>query len=313
MSRLRGKELAAFLGLAFVWSGNWLVIRIGLRDLPPFLFAGARMVIATLLLLVLVRGSAKATPGERRWIALVGLLQIGVSYGCVYTAEQWIDSGLAAVFFATFPIWIAILGHFALGNAGERLTARTSVAAVLGLAGIAVLESPALARAASERPPGLLAGGLLMIASAMASAVAAIVIKKRLPHVPARRNTLGQAVAGGAALLAASLAVERGAPVRWTPSAAAAVIYLGIVGTLIFVGSQWLVPRVSVAVVGAFPIVNTLLAVLWGAALAKEPVTARGAVATALILAGVVLATGAGVRPPSPSARPGPLAPAGSA
>lgn len=309
MSRLRGKELAAFLGLSFLWSGNWLVIRIGLRDLPPFLFAGGRMVIATLLLLVLARSSAKATPTERKWIALVGLLQIGVSYGCVYTAEQWIDSGLAAVFFATFPIWIAILGHLALED--ERLTARTVLAAGLGLSGIAVLEWPALARAASERPPGLLAGGLLMITSALASAVAAIVIKKRLPHVPARRNVLGQAVTGGAALLAASLAVERSAPVRWTPSSAGAVLYLGIVGTLIFVGSQWLVPRVSVAVVGAFPIVNTLLAILWGTALAKEPFTARGALATALILAGVILATG--VQGPSPAIRPGPLARAGSA
>src|SRR5215471_1493922 len=169
MSRLRGKELAAFLGLSAIWSGNWLVIRIGLRDLPPFLFAAARMAIAVPLLFLLARGFPKSTPRERAWIGLVGFLQIGVSYGCVYTAEQWIDSSLAAVFFATFPIWMAILGHLALE--GERLTARTALAALLGFAGIVLLESPALTRAASARPPGLLAGGLLVTGSAVASAV----------------------------------------------------------------------------------------------------------------------------------------------
>ena len=305
MSRLRGRELAAFLGLSAIWSGNWLVIRIGLRDLPPFLFAAARMAIAVPLLFLLARGFPKSTPRERAWIGLVGFLQIGVSYGCVYTAEQWIDSSLAAVFFSTFPIWMAILGHLALE--GERLTARTALAALFGFSGIVLLESPALTRAASARPPGLLAGGILVTASAFASAVASVLIKKRLASVPARRNVLGQAAVGGLALFAASLAAERGAAVRWSPSAVGAVLYLGIVGTLIYVGSQWLIPRVSVAVVGAFPIVNTLLAILWGTALARERFTVRGAAATVLILAGVVLATGAGGAASRPAAESDPL------
>ena len=53
MSRFGRKELAAFLFLSAIWSGNWLVIRIGVRDLPPLRFAGFRMVLACVLLLFL--------------------------------------------------------------------------------------------------------------------------------------------------------------------------------------------------------------------------------------------------------------------
>jgi drug/metabolite transporter (DMT)-like permease len=292
MARLRGKQLAAFLLFSTLWSGNWLAIRVGLRDLPPLLFAGLRMVIACALLVPLARRSGQAvTARERGWIALVGLLQIGISYACVFTAEQWIESGFAALLFSTFPIWVGILGHVFLS--GERLTVLTIAAAALGISGVAILEWPALVRAAASRPPGLLAGGALMVVSALVSAVAVIVMKKHLPHVPAMRNVRGQAVVAAAFLLLASLALERGAPVRWTPSAALALLYLGVLGTLTFVGIQWLVPRVSVAVVGAFPLVNTVLALFWGAALAGETVSVRLLVGAVLILFGVAVATSA--------------------
>ena len=299
MPRVGRKELVAFFVLALLWSGNWLVIRIGLADLPPFLFAGVRMAIATALLLPLARGVARPTRPEAGWIALVGFLQIGVSYACVYTAEQWIESGLAALLFGTFPIWIAILGHLLLAD--DRLTPRTLAAAAFGVAGVAVLEAPALSRAASAAPPGLLAGGVLMLVSAVVSALSAVLIKKHLSRVPAIKNVQGQAIVAAAVLLGASLLFERHAAVRWSPAAGASVAYLGIVGTLVFVGTQWLVPRVPVAVIGAFPVVNTVLALLWGAALAGERVSGRVAAAAALILAGVVLATSGRAPSPSPS------------
>ncbi|MGH9365256.1 MAG: EamA family transporter, partial [Thermoanaerobaculia bacterium] len=95
MPALRGRELAAFLFFSALWSGNWLVIKMGLADLPPFLFAGLRLTLACLLIggIVLARGREEVSGREARYIALVGFLQIGVSYACVFTAEQWIESG----------------------------------------------------------------------------------------------------------------------------------------------------------------------------------------------------------------------------
>ncbi|MDQ6892863.1 MAG: EamA family transporter [Acidobacteriota bacterium] len=292
MSRFGRKELFAFLFLSTIWSGNWLVIRIGLRDLPPLRFAGMRMVLACLLLLPLaLRARLRPADREAGWIAVVGLLQLGISYGCVYTAEQWIDSGLAALIFSTFPIWVGILGHFRLRD--EPMTLKTAAAAVLGVSGVAVLQAPAIARAGSVDARHLLIGTGLVITGAVASAVASISVKKHLSAVSPPMSVFGQAVVAAVFLLSLSALFERGLPWRWTPPSIAALAYLGIVGTMTFIGSQWLVARVPVPVIGAFPLLSTVLAITWGVAFGREGFSARTAAGAALILTGVVLAVSA--------------------
>lgn len=289
MPALRGRELAAYLLFSALWSGNWLVIRLGLADLPPFLFAGLRLALASVLLGAVVLGRRREPVSGRqvRFIALVGFLQIGISYACVFTAEQWIESGLTALLFSTFALWVGIFAHLFLP--AEPLTARTILAALLGVTGVAVIQGPAVLRALSGHSGNLAAGGLLVLVSSIVSACAVILIKKHLQGVAAFTSVLGQSLVAAVVLLGASAAFERGSAVRWTPSAVEAVAYLGIVGTLTFVGTQWLVPRVPAAVVGSFPFVNTVLALVWGSLLGRETLTPRALLGGALILTGVAL------------------------
>ena len=290
MPSARRRDLGIFWLLSALWSGNWLWIKIGLAGLPPFRFAGLRLALACVLLapFVLRRPRPTVGPGEARWIALVGFLQIGVSYACVFTAEQWIDSGLTALIFASFAIWVPLFGHFLLAD--EPLTGRILLAILAGLAGVAVIQGPALARTGAVTGP-LAVGGLLVLTSAVVSAFSAVIVKKRLSGVSAVANVWGQSLVAAPVLLAASALFEGGAPSRWTAGSAAALGYLAVVGTFTFLGTQWLIPRLPVAVVGTFPILNTLLALLWGSALGHERLTPRAGAGGILILAGVLLVT----------------------
>jgi drug/metabolite transporter (DMT)-like permease len=298
MHRVRGRDLAAFWFFSILWSGNWLLIKVGLEGLPPFRFAGLRMVLACLLLAAFVlRRPRPVSAGEARTIALVGFLQIGISYACVFTAEQWIDSGLTALLFCSFAIWVPVLGHFLL--AGEPLTTRTIAATLFGITGVAVIEAPAVARAGSLPAGSLALGGLLVLVSAVVSALSAVIVKKRLARVSAVANVWGQSLVGALVLLGAAAVFERGVPARWTSGTVFALGYLALVGTFTFLGSQWLIPRLPMAVVGTFPILNTLLALLWGSLLGHERITARAVGGGALILSGVAMVT---VRPRAGSA-----------
>jgi drug/metabolite transporter (DMT)-like permease len=290
MPPARRRDLGIFWLLSALWSGNWLWIKIGLAGLPPFRFAGLRLALACVLLapFVLRRPRPSVSPGEARWIALVGFLQIGVSYACVFTAEQWIDSGLTALIFASFAIWVPLFGHFLLAD--EPLTGRILLAILAGIAGVAVIQGPALSRAGSLTGP-LAAGGLLVLTSAVVSAFSAVIVKKCLSGVSAVANVWGQSLVAAPVLLAASALFESGAPSRWTAGSAAALAYLAVVGTFTFLGTQWLIPRLPVAVVGTFPILNTLLALLWGSALGHERLTPRAGAGGILILSGVLLVT----------------------
>ena len=290
MPPARRRDLGIFWLLSALWSGNWLWIKIGLAGLPPFRFAGLRLALACVLLapFVLKRPRPMVSSGEARWIALVGFLQIGVSYACVFTAEQWIDSGLTALIFASFAIWVPLFGHFLLAD--EPLTGRILLAILAGLAGVAVIQGPALARTGAVTGP-LAAGGLLVLTSAVVSAFSAVIVKKRLSRISAVANVWGQSLIAAPVLLAASALFERDLPSRWTTGSAAALGYLAVVGTFTFLGTQWLIPRLPVAVVGTFPILNTLLALLWGSALGHERITARAGAGGILILLGVLLVT----------------------
>jgi drug/metabolite transporter (DMT)-like permease len=290
MTALRGRRLAVYLFLCAVWGSTWLFIKIGLRDLPPLTFAGLRMGLACLLLAPFALAARRnLSRREVLFVAIAGFLQIGLSYALLFIATQWIASGLAALLFASFPIWVALFAHFLLPD--EPLTPKAVAAAVLGLAGVGVIEAPALTRLFSSPAGHIAAGGTLVLSAAVVSAYANVLNKKSFSEVPPVLNVWGQTLVGSVFLLLGAGIFEKGAPVRWTPSGLASLAYLAIFGTaLTFAGLFWLIPKVPVAVVGTIPLVDTLIAVLLGNLVLQEKLSLRILAGGAMILAGVVFA-----------------------
>ena len=133
-------------------------------------------------------------------------------------------------------------------------------------------------------------GGLLVLASALISGYANVLVKKWLGGVPPARNVWVQTLVGSALLFLLAAVFERGETIRWTPAALAALAYLVVFGTVLtFVGLFWLVPRVPVAVIGTIPLVDMLIAVLLGAVFLGEALPLRVLFGGVLILTGVIL------------------------
>jgi hypothetical protein len=100
---------------------TYLAIRIGVRTLPPALFAGTRFFVAGLVFLAYLKIRGVPLPNRRDLfnIAIVGILLLVIANGCVVWAEQWVPSGLAALIVATLPFWVS--GIEALVPSGNRL------------------------------------------------------------------------------------------------------------------------------------------------------------------------------------------------
>jgi len=230
VTALKGRRLAVYSFCVAVWGSTWLVIKIGLTDLPPFHFAAIRMTLACLLMAPLAfKARARPTRSEAFWIAVSGWLQIGVAYALIFAGEQWIDSGLAAILFCSFPIWVGLFAHWWLPN--EPLTARVALGAALGLSGVVVIQWPALAGALAARPGPLLYGGLCVLGSAISSAISNVINKRHFAAVSPYQNVWGQTLVGSAFLWLLALALEHGAAMRWTAGSFLAVAYLTIFGT----------------------------------------------------------------------------------
>ncbi|HTN53950.1 MAG TPA: DMT family transporter [Anaeromyxobacter sp.] len=304
---MRTAVALVYVAVAFLWGSTWMVVRVGLHDLPPLLFAGVRMALAAAILgpVALRGGHWREIVGPARWrVALVGLFQIAIPYGLLFAAQQWVPSGLAAVLFATFPVWIALVARVLLP--GERLTPAKIASAVLGVLGIAVLQWPRLAEL--ERSLPLALGSALVVLASITVAVANVLARRHAFEVSPLALTTGQAAVGGVVLLVVAYPFEHTHPVAFTPVAVGALLYLAIFGTaLTYLGLYWLLPRVPIAAVGAIPLLDTAFAVALGAAILSEPVGWPFAAGGAMVLGAAALAgMGEGAAPPSP---PGPAVP----
>ncbi len=286
---MRGRVLFLYSLCCLIWGSTWLVIKIGLADFPPFEFAALRMGIACAVLAPISFRAGFPSLSAREWraVAFSGILQIGFSYAFIFAAEAKIDSGLTAILFASFPIWVGLFAHALLP--GEPLTRANLTAALFGLFGVAVLEFPALR--------GLLRGGSLgwtaffPAASAVSSALSNVWIKRHLSRVSPAVNLWGQTLVGSLFLLFLSFSFERHARILWTPKAVASLLYLSIPGTVVaFLALLWLIPRVPMSTIGVIPLIDTLIAVLLGVVVLAEPFGWRIFFGGLLILGGAALA-----------------------
>src|ERR1700728_833540 len=133
------KVLLAFAIIYLVWGSTFLAIRIGVREVPPFLLAGLRFLVAGIVLYVWTRAKGAPAPTRGEWIAASSLavLIFVLDYGLLFWAEKRVPSGIAAVMLATIPVFMALSEIVILRT--QQLTVRLAVALLVGIAGVAAL------------------------------------------------------------------------------------------------------------------------------------------------------------------------------
>jgi drug/metabolite transporter (DMT)-like permease len=284
----RGRLIAGFLLLTVIWGTTWAAIRIGLDGVPPFTGVAVRFAIAGTLLLALARPfDVRLGRGRHEKVLWVvnGLLSFCISYAAVYWSEQYIPSGLAAVLFATYPLFVAALAHFLLP--GERLSGIAVGGMVLGFAGVAVIFSDDLTLLGGET---VQQAALVMLVSPVVSAVASVVIKRWGSDVPPLSLAAVPMLIAGVVMGAVALLVERHRPLVFDARSVGALLYLALLGSAVtFTIYYWLLARVKATQVALMSYLIPIVAVAVGAVLFDEPLRPRLLAGSALVLAGVVI------------------------
>src|SRR5580698_1956771 len=129
------KTLLAFAIIYFVWGSTYLAIRVGVREVPPFLLAAMRFLVAGLVLYGWMIARGERSPSRRQWMSafLLALLIFVLDYGLLFWAEQRVPSGVAAVMMATIPVFMAMSEIIFLRT--QRLTVRLAAALLIGIGG----------------------------------------------------------------------------------------------------------------------------------------------------------------------------------
>src|ERR1700757_930934 len=290
--RPRWKTLLAFFIIYFVWGSTFIFIRIGVRELPPLLFAAMRFLPAGLILYGWMIAHGERSPTARQWLSatILALLIFVGDYGLLFWAEQRVHSGIAAVMMATIPAFMALSEIVFLGT--QRLTLRLASALLIGLGGVLVLVSRTLHVGGA---PIDSTGAIALILASMSWSIASI-LSRRLHLPPSKVMSAGaQMVAGGIllTLISGALGEFRSLdPAHIPPRAWFALVYLIVFGSLVgFTAYVWLIHHESPTKVGTYAYVNPVVAVLVGYFLGGEPLGARTVLGTAFVLVSVLVIT----------------------
>ena len=286
------KTLLAFAIIYFVWGSTYLAIRVGVREVPPFVFAAMRFLVAGLVLYGWMMARGERWPSMRQWGSafLLGLLIFVLDYGVLFWAEQRVPSGIAAVMMATIPAFMALSEIIFLRT--QRLTFRLALALLIGLGGVAVLVSNSLNLGGA--PIDRAGAVALLIASLSWSAGSALTRKLPLPASKVMSSGT-QMLAGGIllALTAGALGEFRDFhPGSVSREAWLALLYLTVAGSIVaFTVYVWLIHHESPTKVGTYAYVNPVVAVLLGYFLGGETLGLRTILGTLCVLVSVVVIT----------------------
>lgn len=291
------KVLLAFGIIYFVWGSTFLAIRVGVREVPPFLLAGMRFLLAGIVLYAWMRAKGAASPTARQWAAaaLLSVLIFVLDYGLLFWAEQRVPSGIAAVMMATIPVFMALSEILFLRT--QTLTGRLAFALLVGIGGVVVLTSRSLGL--GERPIDT-SGAIALLVAAISWSVASALMRK-LP-MPASKpmSSAEQMLSGGVLLTLTAGALgefREFHPQTVSRGAWIALAYLVVAGSIVaFTAYVWLIHHESPTKVGTYAYVNPVVAVALGYFLGGEAVGPRTLLGALLVLVSVIVITTAPAR-----------------
>ncbi len=286
------KILLAFAIIYFVWGSTFLAIRVGVREVPPFLLAAMRFLVAGLVLYGWMLARGEPSPSRRQWTSalLLAVLIFVLDYGLLFWAEQRVPSGIAAVMMATIPVFMTMSEIIFLRT--QRLTIRLAIALLIGIGGVAVLMSRSLNLGGA---PIDTAGATALIIASISWSVASALTRK-LPLPPSKVMSSGAQMFAGGLLLtltAAALGEFRNFhPSTVSRGAWLALLYLIVAGSIIaFTAYVWLIHHESPTKVGTYAYVNPVVAVFLGCFLGGETLDLRTVLGTLFVLVSVVVIT----------------------
>ena len=275
----------AFLTIYVVWGSTFVAIRIAVQQVPPLFAASVRFLVAgtALYFYLRLRGVQRPTSAEWQNLTLLALLMFVLDYSAVFWGEKYIPSGVTSLIIATVPLTTILFEVFVF-----RLQAfqwPLLFAILLGFGGVSIVMLQGNGQQLS------IGSCLIIFGGSVSWAIGSVLTRSlRLPE--SKMLTAGaEMLIGGAVLLLLSACVGELHPFpRISPSAAAALVYLIVFGSLLgFSAYMWLLAHMPATRVASHAYVNPIVAVALGYFIAGEVITWKTVLGAALVLASVAV------------------------
>jgi drug/metabolite transporter (DMT)-like permease len=276
----------AFFAIYVIWGATYLLNKIAVTELPAFMLAGTRFVVAGLLIFGIAKlsgRSLKITKTQLINTSIAGFLFLTFGNGVIVWALKYVDSGFAALEVSAQPLVVLLLMRILQG---KRIQPMSLVGIGLGFIGIFLLVS----QKQIINQEGALLGMALIFACMLSWAYGSLFVGTA--DLPANYfvNTGYQMFTGGILLFLISLLLGEQwvSPLAWSTPVQWSMFLLIIFGSIVaFTSFNYLLRVVSPEKVATSSYVNPIIAMLLGWYFLKEEITIQSAIAALILLTGV--------------------------
>ena len=277
----------ALFSIYIIWGTTYLAIRIGVANLPPFLFTGLRFIAAgpLLLIILLLRKYKLPNKNDLFHLSISGLLLLGGGTGLVVFAEQWVPSGLTALLITTVPFWV--VGINAIIPQGKKINSTVFLGLLLGLVGVGIIFGEDFVRLFD---PAYLRGVIGLMFAVVLWSVGTLYSKYKKISVHPLMSAAMQMIIAGVIITTLGLILGEGSRLHFTNSSFYSYLYLVIVGSIAGYSSYvYAVAHLPVSLVATYAYVNPIIALFLGWLVLDEKISLWVILAAVVILFGVTL------------------------
>lgn len=278
--------IAAFFAIYVIWGSTYLLNKIAVAELPPFLLAGIRFITAGSIVFILaaLMGKSLRITKKQLWNSiLAGFLFLSFGNGVVVWALKYVDSNFAALEISAQPLIILLMMWILQGKSIQPMSL---VGIVLGIIGIYLLINQDMV---IEQEDAWLGIGLIFLAM-LAWAYGSLFVQGADFPPNYFVNTGYQMFTGGVMLGLISLVFGEtwSNPLTWRAETHWAMALLVIFGSIVaFTSFNFLLKNVSPEKVSTNTYVNPIVAMILGAYFLNEAITTQSVIAAVILLTGV--------------------------
>ncbi len=278
--------ILAFFAIYVIWGSTYLMNKIAVTELPPFMLASYRFTTAGLLIFALakiMRIPLAITKRQLKNTIIAGILFLSFGNGVVVWALRYVDSGFAALEISAQPLIILLLMRMLQG---KKIQPMSVVGVIFGIVGIYLLVSQKQIITREDSITGMIMIFVCMMSWAYGSL---FVAKADLP-TNYFVNTGYQMFTAGIilALMSLGFGEEWSAPLNWSVKVQWSMVLLVIFGSILaFTSFNYLLKAVSPEKVATSTYVNPIVALLLGWYFLDEQITVQSVIAAVVLLTGV--------------------------
>ena len=276
----------AFFSIYVIWGSTYLLNKIAVTELPPFMLASIRFTTAALLIFMIakiLKYNLRITKKQLLNCTIVGFLFLTFGNGVVVWALKYVDSGFAALEISAQPLVVLLLMRV---FEGKKIQPMSVVGVILGFIGIYLLVS----QKEIISQEGTVIGMLMIFVCMLSWAYGSIFVSKADFPPNYFINTGYQMLMGGIMLCIVSFLFgeEWSLPTEWSQPVQYSMLLLILFGSLIaFTSFNYLLRVVSPEKVATSTYVNPIIALILGWYFLNEQITTQSIVAAVVLLTGV--------------------------